>query len=221
VVVVPAVASRSKVLQRDGFVQSFHNDLFVFNSLRIRKKRIAMTRSTFPRNGRKWGLRPLHINDRNLECFSAECLVLSRMIPSLEVSDSSVPLHPIGFPPATRVYYCCFEGCNYQTIRPGHLRRHERTHTKEKPYCCKYCSYQASRSDHLRRHEKIHERSASKRSALRKRQQCLRLNREKSQPPREPQPTLSLADGGAIQCLRLPVVNLFLSFIHVCHRAVY
>lgn len=131
------------------------------------------------------------------------------------------PLYRIGFPQTTRVYYCCFEGCNYQTIRPGHLRRHERTHTKEKPYCCKYCSYQASRSDHLRRHEKIHERSASKRSALRKRQQCLHLNREKPEPSSESQPTLSLADGGISQWRRSRVVNLLLSFIHVCHRAVY
>ena len=36
------------------------------------------------------------------------------------------------------------------------MKRHERTHTKEKPYKCTMCSYTASRSDHLRRHLKIH-----------------------------------------------------------------
>lgn len=61
-----------------------------------------------------------------------------------------------------KLYHCPYDGCNYTTIRAGHLRRHERIHTNEKPYCCKYCSYQASRSDHLKRHEQIHERSFSR-----------------------------------------------------------
>ena len=39
------------------------------------------------------------------------------------------------------------------------MKRHERTHTKEKPYKCTMCSYTASRSDHLRRHMKIHSKT--------------------------------------------------------------
>ena len=53
-------------------------------------------------------------------------------------------------------YYCKHPGCTYKTIRSGHLQRHERIHTKEKPYKCQFCSYTAARSDHLRRHMKIH-----------------------------------------------------------------
>ena len=99
----------------------------------------------------------------------------------------------VGFPPGAKVYCCCFEGCHYRTIRPGHLRRHERTRTKEKPYCCKFCSYQASRSDHLRRHEKIHERSLSKRSQIvHKLDRCI-----STKPELLPnQTTISIADGG-------------------------
>ena len=59
-------------------------------------------------------------------------------------------------------YYCCkHPGCTYKTIRSGHLNRHERTHTKEKPFKCHLCSYTAARSDHLRRHIKIHYKNTS------------------------------------------------------------
>ena len=54
------------------------------------------------------------------------------------------------------MYHCTYPGCNYETNRSAHLKRHERTHTKERPYKCPFCSYCASRSDHLRRHYKIH-----------------------------------------------------------------
>ncbi|KAK8807176.1 hypothetical protein WA158_003935 [Blastocystis sp. Blastoise] len=57
-----------------------------------------------------------------------------------------------------KVYCCKYAGCNYKTIRPGHIRRHERIHTKEKPFKCQYCDYCASRSDHLKRHMKVHQK---------------------------------------------------------------
>ena len=54
------------------------------------------------------------------------------------------------------MYHCNYPGCSYETNRSAHLKRHERTHTKERPYKCQFCNYCASRSDHLRRHYKIH-----------------------------------------------------------------
>lgn len=54
------------------------------------------------------------------------------------------------------MYHCSHPGCTYETNRSAHLKRHERTHTNERPYKCPYCDYCASRSDHLRRHLKIH-----------------------------------------------------------------
>ena len=130
-----------------------------------------------------------------LSHFSVENLSMSVAV-SCEShlgSYRGLELSCVGFPPGTKVYCCCYDGCDYRTIRPGHLRRHERTHTKEKPYCCKYCSYQASRSDHLRRHEKIHERSLSRRSRIAHQlDHCISTKPE----PLSNQTTLSIADGG-------------------------
>ncbi|PVH81139.1 hypothetical protein DL98DRAFT_348813, partial [Cadophora sp. DSE1049] len=44
--------------------------------------------------------------------------------------------------------------CSREFARSEHLSRHERTHTKEKPYQCLVCCRTFSRSDLLRRHEK-------------------------------------------------------------------
>ncbi|KAH6975050.1 hypothetical protein BKA56DRAFT_589963 [Ilyonectria sp. MPI-CAGE-AT-0026] len=58
---------------------------------------------------------------------------------------SNVPL------PATTLHRC--RHCLREFARAEHLVRHERTHTKEKPYACHHCSDAFSRRDLLRRHE--------------------------------------------------------------------
>ncbi|KAL7917589.1 hypothetical protein ACQKWADRAFT_306409 [Trichoderma austrokoningii] len=49
-------------------------------------------------------------------------------------------------------HICPYCGRNFK--RPEHLRRHCRTHTKEKPFVCS-CGAAFTRTDLLRRHEKL------------------------------------------------------------------
>ncbi|KAH8705088.1 hypothetical protein BGW36DRAFT_6772 [Talaromyces proteolyticus] len=46
--------------------------------------------------------------------------------------------------------------CQATFRRPEHLKRHLRSHTKEKPFQCNQCSRRFSRSDTLHRHEQSH-----------------------------------------------------------------
>ncbi|XP_072036494.1 uncharacterized protein [Amphiura filiformis] len=50
---------------------------------------------------------------------------------------------------------CSF--CEHSFVTAYHKRLHERVHTKEKPYECGTCNKGFSRMDSLRRHEKLHE----------------------------------------------------------------
>ena len=113
-----------------------------------------------------------------------------------------------------KLYHCPYDGCTYTTMRAGHLRRHERIHTNEKPYCCKYCSYHASRSDHLKRHERIHERSMSRK---------IRGNKKPSLPSKlSSSCSKSCCKEVSIKPRMVPIddgVNILLSFIHSCYCA--
>ncbi|KAL3461030.1 hypothetical protein BJX64DRAFT_261938 [Aspergillus heterothallicus] len=55
-------------------------------------------------------------------------------------------------PPQSVCHRCSH--CSREFVRAEHLVRHERIHTKEKPFQCKLCDQSFSRTDLLRRHEK-------------------------------------------------------------------
>ena len=143
-------------------------------------------------------------------------------------------------------YYCCkFPGCHYKTIRSGHLKRHERTHTKEKPYKCEFCSYTAARSDHLRRHVKIHYKNISASRPVIHEESMLSESSTMSSPAVSPSPVLSASsspnlspsdspstfapyggflpqpyeEGGMFLKEHVIVVMVFLNFLRQCYQS--
>jgi uncharacterized Zn-finger protein len=53
-------------------------------------------------------------------------------------------------------HICGIGACNARFKRQEHLRRHERTHTDERPFSCEVCGRKFSRTDNLRMHRKTH-----------------------------------------------------------------
>jgi hypothetical protein len=57
-----------------------------------------------------------------------------------------------------KVYTCSWPGCGYKATSCGHMQRHRRMHTGEKPYVCTWpgCDYASAQNGHLVAHRRTH-----------------------------------------------------------------
>ncbi|KAG0767846.1 hypothetical protein G6F57_002840 [Rhizopus arrhizus] len=92
------------------------------------------------------------------------------MIEALTTNEQSINS---AAPMCKKRFACSYPNCNMQFNRAGHLIRHERKHTGEKPFECREptCYKRFSRYDNMMQHTKTHIDSKKNKTRGRKRKQ--------------------------------------------------
>jgi hypothetical protein len=79
--------------------------------------------------------------------------------PPAQPSSGSTALREGDIDTRTRAFSCPLEFCQRPFRRLEHLKRHVRTHTRERPYFCGQCGRSFSRQDNLLQHVRTHSRN--------------------------------------------------------------
>lgn len=95
-----------------------------------------------------------HIDDATL----ANTLIHPRPSPQAHLPSCSTALREGDIDTRTRDFSCPLEFCQRPFRRLEHLKRHVRTHTRERPYICGQCGRPFSRQDNLLQHIRTHSR---------------------------------------------------------------
>lgn len=64
--------------------------------------------------------------------------------------------HPLVISSRDKPHVCSVGDCESRFKRPEHLRRHEKTHTGERPFPCAVCGKKFGRNDNLQTHMRTH-----------------------------------------------------------------
>lgn len=82
-----------------------------------------------------------------------------RASPAAKATSYSTALREGNMDTRARAFSCPLEFCQRPFRRLEHLKRHVRTHTRERPYLCGQCGRSFSRQDNLLQHIRTHSRN--------------------------------------------------------------
>jgi len=97
---------------------------------------------------------------------SETALIHPRPFPQVQPSSSAASREG-DIDTRTRAFSCPLEFCQRPFRRLEHLKRHVRTHTRERPYLCGQCGRSFSRQDNLLQHIRTHPRNGRSDNASR------------------------------------------------------